>query len=173
MPDLSALDGAILDDDGYPTEAALALIPTWTGTPKALVTDLLTPVFEGYGGIQVIEATDDFDRPVVRIRLVTGGWSGCESAVGDLQRGLFWVAWWRESRRGGAYTFEVPVAQWEAPMVEWPRHRSDYAQGWSDAASLARAVIGEVRDDRRLPQDIAASLDRLDQVLTDGLRGRA
>lgn len=168
MPDLSTFDDDIVDAAGYPTDDALDLIPAWTGTPRALVEDLLGPIFEAYGGIKVTQATDDFDRDVVVVRLVTGGWSGCESAIGALDDGLFWRAWWESSRRGGAYTFEVPAQAWDDTMIEWPKFDSAYERGWKAAATIATNAIDQARNTAGIPSQATAVLTAAGQALRDG-----
>lgn len=128
----------LVDQDGYPTDAALNLIRTFTGTPRELVEDLLFWIFDAYGGVTVTDATDDYDRPVKALRLVTGGWSGCEDATGALRETMFWFAWWQTSRRGGAFDFAIPAEQWETPMVLMPR-RPRHLDDTVDVAEMMRA----------------------------------
>lgn len=144
----------LLDDGGYPTPAALALIRDWRGTPHTLVTDVLDPIFAAYGNARwghrdswnVGQHGRDGapDAPTeanmrVEVTLVTGGWSGCESAIGALEDGLFWFAWWQTSHRGGRHDFEIPAAMWDQPMIEWPRVPDAYELGVKKAAETLPA----------------------------------
>lgn len=43
----------------------------------------------------------------------TGGWSGNESLIGEMQRNfMFWSLCWVSSRRGGHYRFHIPKNAW-------------------------------------------------------------
>lgn len=57
----------------------------------------------------ITSAVDDFDDPVKLIEFSTGGWSGCESIIGLIERRFdlrhFMLSW----RRGGHYVFEIPA----------------------------------------------------------------
>lgn len=134
----------LVDSNGYPVEEILNAIPALTATPRELVEDILRPIFDVYGGVKVERIKDFWDRPVVKVSLVTGGWSGCESAVSALERSLFWFAWWQSSSRGGSFTFEVPEKSWDEPMVEWPQHPTAYERGYQDGLTAARAAPTKV-----------------------------
>ena len=117
-PEGDALPAGLRGDDGYPTEAALAAIHTFTGSAKELV-EVLYQGMRAYG-VVTIEPKDDDRREIVEVYIATGGWSGNESIVSALQRSFFWFAYWEQTRRGGAFWFHVPVDRWENPMPEWP-----------------------------------------------------
>lgn len=168
MPDLTTLDAAVLDDDGYPTDEAISLIKTWTGTPRTLVDDLIEPIFGAYGSVRVEPDRDDFDRAVVRVILVTGGWSGCEEVIGALPHSCFGFAWWRSDERGGRHVYEVPLDAWEKPMPEWPEMPSPYARGFNRAAEVTRAELDEIRDVEGLPAAALEIIERLEAFLIEG-----
>lgn len=140
----------ILDEHGYPTDEALDLIPRWTGTPQALVEDLLAPIFSGYGASLLKNSTDDFGRSVKEIHLVTGGWSGCESAIGALDDGMFWFGYWRSSARGGRYVFEVPADRWRTPMPDWS-HVLDAQERSRNGQVQARRAVATAAFGEHLP----------------------
>lgn len=117
MSDLTTVDTDLVE--GYPSDELLEAIPYWTGTPRELVEHVLTDVFRGYGGVKVTDEIDFADRPVKKLRLVTGGWSGNESMISALKESFFWTAWWESSQRGGAYTFEIPMADYDKAMIDW------------------------------------------------------
>lgn len=93
------------DADGYPTDSALDALSRFEGTPAEMI-DTITELFNG-GGAEVIDRDDDFDRPVRAVRLVTLGWSGCESVVGALNGTMFHYLFWSLSARGGLHVYEV------------------------------------------------------------------
>nr|WP_282580299.1 hypothetical protein [Nocardioides sp. InS609-2] len=135
----------LVDGDGYPTDEATDLIRSWTGSPRVLVDDLLGPIFEGYGSLTVTRVTDDYDQPARRVRLATGGWSGCEDAIGDLKRTWFWFGWWESSRRGGAYEFVVPEKSWDEPMMAFPQTSGGPLDDTAAVAEFMHAFGQEVR----------------------------
>lgn len=101
---LLTLEKGLLDEDGYPSEAALNLIAKWHWSrPKEL--------FEFMYGIWHLkswgwhEETED-NKTVYNIS--TAGWSGNESIIYALEQNSFmWSLHWVQSRKGGHYIFEV------------------------------------------------------------------
>lgn len=104
--------------DGYPTDEWLDYMRTFTGTTGQLV-ELLTKAMRN-GGVMVESKLDDFKRPIREVYMFTGGWSGCESIIGHLERSFFWFAYWYQSRRGGGYWFHVPEKRWDEQLADWP-----------------------------------------------------
>ena len=52
------------------------------------------------------------ERPVLMLKLHTGGWSGNEDIIEALQKNkMFWIMWWWKTERGGHYYFEVDFSQ--------------------------------------------------------------
>lgn len=58
--------------------------------------------------VQVTETTDLMDRPALKIRVATGGWSGCEDVIDAVLSHHILRSHLRETLSGGAYTFIVP-----------------------------------------------------------------
>lgn len=58
-------------------------------------------------------AVDDCDDIVVRMYYSTGGWSGHEELISELEGTWFWMFCWVQSRRGGHYIFEIKPEQWK------------------------------------------------------------
>lgn len=57
------------------------------------------------------ETTDDWDKPVRRYRISTGGWSGNEEIIGAMSANfIMWHRSWESTRRGGHYVFDIPSA---------------------------------------------------------------
>lgn len=152
----------IVDADGYPTDEVLALIETWTGTPRVLLDEVLSPIFEAYGSIKVTTDIDEFARPVRNVRITTGGWSGCEDAIGSLRQTFFWTLWWETSKRGGLFEFSIPEEVFDHPMTAFPRRRSEVLE---DTASVAEMMNLMEQTVRTVPTTDVEESERL-------LRGR-
>jgi hypothetical protein len=106
-----AVGDELIDEDGYPTDAALDRISTFTGTAEEMTAYVQSLMHNGRS--QLEDFTDDFGRPGKRLVLVTGGWSGCESVIGALQGTMFHLMGWESSFRGGKHTYAFSLPQWE------------------------------------------------------------
>lgn len=101
----------LLDDDGYPTEAALEIIRLWHWSdPRGwfvFIYDLWHMRSWGWGeGTQPDER--DENEWVYLYEISTGGWSGNESLISAMQSNdMLWHTSWVQSRRGGHYIFEI------------------------------------------------------------------
>lgn len=98
-------DRFTLDDDGYPTQAALDAVEHWPhGEYRELMERIRTIWYLASWGW----SEEDRGNEGVRYALSTGGWSGNESIIDALSRNqLFWANCWVSSRRGGHHVFEV------------------------------------------------------------------
>jgi len=105
-----------LDDDGYPTEAALEKIEKWDF--KDGWTELMDFVcglwlYAGYGYWSMEKDVTIHDLPTYKkvcdvYHISTAGWSGNESIIRALEKNwMFWTFCWQQSRRGGHYIFHV------------------------------------------------------------------
>ena len=143
---IRTLDGIdeILDENGYPTDEALEAIARWTGTPRVLLDDLLAPIFEPYGNLTISTDIDEYAKPVRKVRFATGGWSGCESAIGALRQNFFWFLWWTTSTRGGVTEFEIPEQSYDKPLVKVLPQRNVLADT-AAVGQFMRAFGQEVR----------------------------
>lgn len=101
----------MLDDAGYPTQAALDVIKLWHWTDAKgwfkFIESLWT--LKSFGWAEG-EAPHDYvkDKIVYLYELSTAGWSGNEAIIRAMQENDFmWELNWMESRRGGHYTFEL------------------------------------------------------------------
>jgi hypothetical protein len=104
-----------LDEDGYPTEAALEKIEKWD------YKDGWTELLEFVRGLWVHRKycwsmeknVTTFDTPNYKIvvdvyHMSTAGWSGNESIIRALEKNwMFWTFCWEQSKRGGHYIFHV------------------------------------------------------------------
>lgn len=90
----------MLDDEGYPTDAALDVIRLW-------------PFTDAKGWFRFIEsiwhlADWGWKERNNEYHISTAGWSGNESIIGAMQENhVMWTLNWIQSRRGGHYIFEV------------------------------------------------------------------
>lgn len=94
-----------LDDDGYPTIAALRDVAWHSVRSREDCAALLAAVSE----VWTYAGCWKQDGDVYRVS--TGGWSGNESLIEALQENkVFWLLCWRLIRRGGHFEFELPTA---------------------------------------------------------------
>ena len=99
-----------LDDDGYPTDKALEKITNWDYKDTLGCFEFICSLWSYQNYYNTEKTTNDFDSPIVRIKLSTGGWSGNESIINALEKNhIIWMTSWFQSRRGGHYIFEVRV----------------------------------------------------------------
>lgn len=104
-----------LDEDGYPTEAALEKIEKWDykdGWTELLAFVRGLWVHRKYCWSMEKNVTT-FDTPNYKIvvdvyHMSTAGWSGNESIIRALEKNwMFWTFCWEQSKRGGHYIFHV------------------------------------------------------------------
>jgi hypothetical protein len=106
---------ALIDEDGYPTDEALAHLRAFTGSTEDLVAYVQSLMHNGRSVLE--DFTNDYGRPEKRLTLITGGWSGCESVVGALHETIFHPMFWESSFRGGKHTFTFSREQWEMSLA--------------------------------------------------------
>lgn len=109
------MDEELVDEDGYPTEAALELITKWHWTDCKGLLEFIEGIWYmsdwGWKDVDAsqLKTTDrDYNAEGGALLFVsTAGWSGNESLIRALQDN--WMAWhlcWIQSRRGGHYIFK-------------------------------------------------------------------
>ena len=94
----------------YPTNKELTIISRWDvlmGGPDNMLAFLeyLRSLwnFEDWGFILK-------GQKILRLTLHTGGRSGNESIISELEQNyLFWSCFWQKSERGGHYWFKIPI----------------------------------------------------------------
>lgn len=107
----------LVDTDGYPTDAALDRVRDWKGPPWQPLMEFVrelwwSPEWGFHGPEENFDRLDPLDRPLIRYRLSTGGWSGNESLIAAMQANyVFWTLCWWSSRRGGHYVFHMLAEQ--------------------------------------------------------------
>lgn len=111
-------DVDLFDDDGYPTDEALAAVDAFQGTAAeyvAFVSILYTQ--QGYGKAVLVDRVNDFGRDRKELTLVTGGWSGCEDVLSRIRNSFFHVTFWQASFRGGKDIYDIPADMWDSEMT--------------------------------------------------------
>lgn len=100
-----------LDEDGYPTEAALTTVREWAlADHLGLMAFVKSLWYLPDWGWHENEARPEEGREKV-FRISTGGWSGNESLIAALQSNhTFWAQCWRSSRVGGHYEFRIKIS---------------------------------------------------------------
>ena len=97
-----------LDDNGYPTDAALDRIKNWPVTDAASLGQAFAFIrsiwnYADWGW------TEKADEPrTTEYQISTGGWSGNEDTIGAMhENAILWSLCWVSSRRGGHHVFQV------------------------------------------------------------------
>lgn len=92
----------------------------FTGTLRGFL-DFLTEHVSGYGGMAVGAPQpcecDPNRGDVVRIELVTGGYSDDEALMSRVRSSLFGFRFWESTHRGGLYVYEVPLRALESDVA--------------------------------------------------------
>lgn len=100
----------MLDEDGYPTDAALDVIKLWHLTDARGWFKFIENLWmqRDWSWKEKDEPHDYKDKIVHRYYVSTGGWSGNEDLIRAMQKNhMMWNFNWLESRRGGHYIFEL------------------------------------------------------------------
>lgn len=103
------LEMDLLDEDGYPTDAALNVIKLWSWDDSKGWFEFIKSIWwmPDWGWHEKEEEHDwDKGKFVYRYYVSTGGWSGNESIIRAMQENhLLWKLRWYSSKRGGHYVF--------------------------------------------------------------------
>ena len=102
----------MLDDEGYPTDAALDVIRLWHWSDAKGWFKFIENIWHLAGwGWREADEPDEYRRDkrmVHRYHVSTAGWSGNESIIRAMQENeMMWWLNWVQSRRGGHYIFEL------------------------------------------------------------------
>ena len=89
----------------YPDPKTLQLIATWDGEDPRDMLELIDKAWNHvYGEVHIKYTTTG----VIRMELITGGWSGNEEVLFALHINRLWDAlYWQKSERGGFHVYEV------------------------------------------------------------------
>ena len=102
------------DDDGLPTQEALDYIKNWNilesdgcfETTEENTNKLIDYVQQLWTYKNYIK----YDKDSGLLELHTGGWSGNEDIVRELEGTVLWLLYFRAHQTGGHYYFKIPVA---------------------------------------------------------------
>lgn len=102
----------MLDEDGYPTESALKIVRTWPcgHNIKEYFEFIKSIWWAANWGWTESSVPNDYNpaKNVHQYSISTGGWSGNESIIREMQNNtMLWHLNWVQSRRGGHYIFEL------------------------------------------------------------------
>lgn len=99
-----------MDDDGYPTEEELEKVRTWDGRDYSGLMEYVQDLWYYPDRFMRREIKDDMGRLKSEWTISTGGWSGNEDLISAMHDNhMFWACCWQQARRGGGYTFHVPI----------------------------------------------------------------
>ena len=99
---------ALLDEDDYPTDAALDIVRLWHWTDAEGWFKFIRGLWHlrDWGWKESDER--DCGKMIHVYHISTAGWSGNESIVNAMQENhMLWRLNWLQSRRGGHYIFEL------------------------------------------------------------------
>jgi hypothetical protein len=104
-----------LDEDGYPTDAALEIIELWHCDDISGWFEFVKSIWHlsswGWREREVPHSWKK-DQQVKEYCISTAGWSGNESIIAAMQKNhMMWRLTWVQSRRGGHYIFEKPTIE--------------------------------------------------------------
>ena len=100
----------MLDDDGYPTDAALDVIRLWHWDDVKGWFKFIEGLWAYHDfGWKETDEPHDKDIMIHHYNISTAGWSGNESIIYAMQnnKSMLWNLTWVQSRRGGHYIFEL------------------------------------------------------------------
>ena len=105
----------MLDEDGYPTDAALDVIRLWHWDDVKGWFKFIEGLWylRSWGWTEGVDKDDWDDTEAYRYHISTAGWSGNESIIHAMKenKSMMWTLTWVQSRRGGHYIFvlkEIP-----------------------------------------------------------------
>lgn len=106
-----------LDEDGYPTDAALDIIELWHWDDPKGWFKFIESIWHlrSWGWSEQDEEYElgehfshNRNNLVHRYYISTAGWSGNETIINSMQRNeMMWYLNWMQSKRGGHYVFEL------------------------------------------------------------------
>lgn len=104
-----------MDSDHYPTDAELDELRNWSINRSHM--ELVEWLEDRWKWPDYIRRTQR------RLYIATGGWSGHEELLYELERSpcMFWSAHWELSKRGGLHVFSLSnIRRWDASLRSAP-----------------------------------------------------
>jgi hypothetical protein len=105
------MDEEHLDEDGYPTEAALEIVRIWHWSDAQGWFEFIKSIWymSSWGWSESDDEHEYIKDSKVHVyNISTAGWSGNESIIREMQKNsMMWHLNWVQSRRGGHYIFEL------------------------------------------------------------------
>ena len=102
------------DSDGDPSDETLDAISYWYEkngwSPKEFLEFCEKAFNKHYGSWQIVENYNNDllnDKPFDALRIATGGWSGNESVVHQMEKTIFWSVLWKASVCGGLFILDA------------------------------------------------------------------
>lgn len=138
-----------IDDDGYPTEAALEAVAT---LPSPQVFEVMRrawwmPTHGVRNDLSAAEAEMVGELEGTPWRLATGGWSGNEELIDAFQESWSWRWTWRLTAAGGLYIFDAPAKELPGGRVVPPEKDGTYRLR-CDVTEAADALAAAVEAQR-------------------------
>ena len=91
----------------YPTLEDLRKIHEFEGTRKKWLSIFVLYAEYAEWGFRIRNGRDSLNKACVKVEISTGGWSGNEDIISELEGTFFWFIYWWSSRRGGHYEFRI------------------------------------------------------------------
>lgn len=103
------IDFDFFDENGYPTEEYLNYLRNYSYDVLPIETFVDIVLRNGwYNGDWGFIFKKKYKNKR-KLELHTGGWSGCEEVISVLKSNFYFWIFWRMSKVGGHYYFEIPV----------------------------------------------------------------
>ena len=104
-----------MNDYEYPTDEQLQVIKDWDYKQgfKSLIEYIESLWWTPDWGFKLYKGRGHFPKSrVFKLQLHTGGWSGNESIINNLQQNSFWRLCFYKEIVGGHYWFEIRKERW-------------------------------------------------------------
>jgi hypothetical protein len=119
----------LMDEDGYPTEAALEYIKNWHLMIKDGEEWKSGELYMDYRGlIDYIKSIWTYDDAIHEedglLEIHTLGWSGNEDIIHELKQTAFWMMRLQAYQTGGHYYFRMEDSEWTYSVEKIKKYKS-------------------------------------------------